>query len=604
MPARLRPGLHGDVGESERSTRAVLAAIAALALAAALPAPAAAGRPDPPTWSDEFAGTRAGPHALGAPRERGTPRGHPHAGGGRRRRRRADDQDLHRGRRALLGDDRHARLGGRLRAGVRLLRGADEVQQRAGSVVGVLAAVADDRRTRSATPSGGRRDGRRRAPRAVRDRAGADAAADVRTDERDRGPRAAGAHLGRLRPREPVGRQADRPARRPGQRQLAHVGAELDADRRSRSSSTTARSGRRAGRSPGAASTSSSAPRSGVLRRRDSRGRLRHARDEHDEHAGRLRPRMERRPPARRRTRRAGGVRGRGGGHGARLLKRDVVGDPGARARASSGCSDGTAIAGAIGPTYTVRPATAATRCRAASPRRASAAPRAPRATPSRSRRRRLSRRHRSHCRCRRSPLPPQPVPPPPPPVLDRSAPSAVLSGATSQRLGTTVAVTVVCRDEPCGATVTGTIRVPRVGAARARAYRPTATVVIGAGRRRRSAQAVAERPRGDPASAAVAQTGQRGAARARHRPRRQRENLSRTVALRAARATRDLRSHHVAANASGSGAGRLTSRTTGVANTWPWWRRPGRGTAPARPRERPKALRPNRWNVRVWRAN
>ena len=55
-------------------------------------------------------------------------------------RRRADDHDLHRGRRAPLGDDRHARAAGRLPADVRLLRGPDEVQQRAGSMVGILAA--------------------------------------------------------------------------------------------------------------------------------------------------------------------------------------------------------------------------------------------------------------------------------------------------------------------------------------------------------------------------------------------------------------------------------------------------------------------------------
>lgn len=39
----------------------VVVAIVAVALAGALPAPAAAGRPDPPTWSDEFAGSALDP---------------------------------------------------------------------------------------------------------------------------------------------------------------------------------------------------------------------------------------------------------------------------------------------------------------------------------------------------------------------------------------------------------------------------------------------------------------------------------------------------------------------------------------------------------------
>ncbi|MEA2148295.1 MAG: trimeric autotransporter adhesin, partial [Solirubrobacteraceae bacterium] len=63
------------------------------------------------------------------------------------------------------------------------------------------------------------------------------------------------------------------------------------------------------------------------------------------------------------------------------------------------------------------------------------------------------------------------PVPPPPvAAVVDRTAPSARLSGSRSQRLGRAVSVTTACSDEPCRATATATVRVPRVGRARARA--------------------------------------------------------------------------------------------------------------------------------------
>jgi len=61
-------------------------------------------------------------------------------------------------------------------------------------------------------------------------------------------------------------------------------------------------------------------------------------------------------------------------------------------------------------------------------------------------------------------------------------APLATISGARSQVLGPTVALRVTCRDEPCRASVTSTIRVPRIGRARARTYRPAAGVAIGAG--------------------------------------------------------------------------------------------------------------------------
>ena len=60
---------------------------------------------------------------------------------------------------------------------------------------------------------------------------------------------------------------------------------------------------------------------------------------------------------------------------------------------------------------------------------------------------------------------------PPPPPAIDRLAPGAVLSGSRSQRLGTTVAVTIACPDEACLAAAAGAVRVPRVGRARARTF-------------------------------------------------------------------------------------------------------------------------------------
>ncbi|MEA2157217.1 MAG: hypothetical protein QOE11_3357 [Solirubrobacteraceae bacterium] len=65
------------------------------------------------------------------------------------------------------------------------------------------------------------------------------------------------------------------------------------------------------------------------------------------------------------------------------------------------------------------------------------------------------------------------PLPPPAPPVvLDRTAPDAALSGSRSQRLGATVAVTVVCPLESCLAGASGSVRVPRTGRTSARTYR------------------------------------------------------------------------------------------------------------------------------------
>ena len=139
---------------------------------------------------------------------------------------------------------------------------------------------------------------------------------------------------------------------------------------------------------------------------------------------------------------------------------------------------DGASIAGATTPAYTVQPGDGghALSCRvtatnlagsAGAESNAVAIP-APAVAPA-------------------APLAPPPAPPPLPapfafPPLDRSAPLATISGARTQVLGPAVVVRVTCRDEPCRATATSTIRVPRVGRARARTYRPTAALAIRAG--------------------------------------------------------------------------------------------------------------------------
>jgi beta-glucanase (GH16 family) len=77
---------------------------------------------------------------------------------------------------------------------------------------------------------------------------------------------------------------------------------------------------------------------------------------------------------------------------------------------------------------------------------------------------------------------PPAPAPPlPAPPAADTTAPSAKLLGGTSQRLRATVPVTISCPDESCLAAAAGTVRVPRVGRARATTYslRAHATTVV-----------------------------------------------------------------------------------------------------------------------------
>lgn len=70
------------------------------------------------------------------------------------------------------------------------------------------------------------------------------------------------------------------------------------------------------------------------------------------------------------------------------------------------------------------------------------------------------------------------PLPPPPPPVLqpprDLTPPAATLSGSRLQKLARTVYVFVACPVEACGATVSATVRVPRLGRTTAKVYRLT----------------------------------------------------------------------------------------------------------------------------------
>ena len=72
---------------------------------------------------------------------------------------------------------------------------------------------------------------------------------------------------------------------------------------------------------------------------------------------------------------------------------------------------------------------------------------------------------------------PVDPVPPPPPPpvaplVRDLTAPVTTLSGSLLQKLAKTVYVTVACPVEACSATVSATVRVPRLGRTKAKVYR------------------------------------------------------------------------------------------------------------------------------------
>jgi hypothetical protein len=57
-------------------------------------------------------------------------------------------------------------------------------------------------------------------------------------------------------------------------------------------------------------------------------------------------------------------------------------------------------------------------------------------------------------------------------PGADTTPPNARLLGRTSQRLRTTVPVTISCPDEPCIAVAAGSVRVPRVGRVRAKTFK------------------------------------------------------------------------------------------------------------------------------------
>jgi len=67
------------------------------------------------------------------------------------------------------------------------------------------------------------------------------------------------------------------------------------------------------------------------------------------------------------------------------------------------------------------------------------------------------------------------PPPPPPPPAAaaaDTTPPASNLTGASSQKLGKTVAVSISCSDEACKATASGTVLVPKAGRIKAKTYK------------------------------------------------------------------------------------------------------------------------------------
>lgn len=81
-------------------------------------------------------------------------------------------------------------------------------------------------------------------------------------------------------------------------------------------------------------------------------------------------------------------------------------------------------------------------------------------------------------------PLPPPPPvrPPPPPATIDTTPPAAKLTGG-AQKLVRSVAVRIACTDEACRATTTGTVRVPKLGRAKAKTYKlKTITTTIAKG--------------------------------------------------------------------------------------------------------------------------
>ena len=56
--------------------------------------------------------------------------------------------------------------------------------------------------------------------------------------------------------------------------------------------------------------------------------------------------------------------------------------------------------------------------------------------------------------------------------VPDLTAPATTLSGSRLQKLAKTVYVTVACPVEACSATVSATVRVPRLGSTKAKVYK------------------------------------------------------------------------------------------------------------------------------------
>lgn len=69
--------------------------------------------------------------------------------------------------------------------------------------------------------------------------------------------------------------------------------------------------------------------------------------------------------------------------------------------------------------------------------------------------------------------------------VSDHAPPAAKLGGRKLQKLGRSVRVRVLCRNESCRATAAGTVRVPQVGSARTKRYRlKKATAYIAKGRK------------------------------------------------------------------------------------------------------------------------
>jgi hypothetical protein len=78
-------------------------------------------------------------------------------------------------------------------------------------------------------------------------------------------------------------------------------------------------------------------------------------------------------------------------------------------------------------------------------------------------------------------PPPPPPGPFPPPGTLDTTAPTATLSGNTSQKVGGSVAVNVSCPDEACTAVAGGTVNVP--GAAKVYTLKRATARILKGGR-------------------------------------------------------------------------------------------------------------------------